>query len=62
MNNRHIIRIHALLLASLLVSGNALAVDVNGAVFGGGNMAGVAGKTSVTPKTGTGAQSGDGGG
>lgn len=56
MNNRHIIRIHALLLASLLVSGNALAVDVNGAVFGGGNMAGVTGNTSVTLTTGTVAQ------
>ena len=56
MNNRHTIRIHALLLASLLVSGNALAVDVNGAVFGGGNMAGVTGNTSVTLTTGTVAQ------
>ena len=56
MNNRHTIRIHALLLASLLISGNALAVDVNGAVFGGGNMAGVTGNTSVTLTTGTVAQ------
>ena len=56
MNNRHTIKIHALLLASLLVSGNALAVDVNGAVFGGGNMAGVTGNTSVTLTTGTVAQ------
>lgn len=56
MNNRHTIRIHVLLLASLLVSGNALAVDVNGAVFGGGNMAGVTGNTSVTLTTGTVAQ------
>lgn len=56
MNNRHTIRIHALLFASLLVSGNALAVDVNGAVFGGGNMAGVTGNTSVTLTTGTVAQ------
>lgn len=53
MNNRHNIKIHALLLASLLVSGNAWAVDVKGAVYGGGNLAGVTGSTTVTLTDGT---------
>lgn len=55
MNNRHHIS-HVLLLASLLVSGNAMAVDVNGTVYGGGNMAGVTGNTTVTLTTGNVAQ------
>ncbi len=55
MNNRYRLTI-TLLLASLLVSGNAWAVDVKGAVFGGGNLAGVEGNATVTLTTGTVAQ------
>ena len=53
MNNR---LTFTLLLASLLVSGNTMAVDVNGTVYGGGNMAGVTGNTTVTLTTGNVAQ------
>ncbi|MBR2397063.1 MAG: hypothetical protein IKB00_10730 [Bacteroidaceae bacterium] len=55
MNNRYRLTI-TLFLASLLVSGNAWAVDVKGAVFGGGNLAGVEGNATVTLTTGTVAQ------
>ena len=53
MNNRLTI---TLLLASLLVSGNAWAAVVRGSVYGGGNMAGVTGNTTVTLTTGNVAQ------
>ena len=55
MNNRHTIT-RIVLLASLLVSINAKAVDVNGSVYGGGNLAGVNGNTTVTLTTGNVAQ------
>ena len=52
MNNRHTIT-RVVLLASLLVSINAKAVDVNGSVYGGGNLAGVNGNTTVTLNNGS---------
>ena len=52
MNNRHTI-IHVILLASLQVSINAWAVDINGSVYGGGNLAGVNGNATVTQTAGT---------
>ena len=47
MKNRFTI-IRTLLLASLLVSGKAWAVDIGGSVFGGGNEADVGGSVQVT--------------
>lgn len=52
MNNRHTIT-RVVLLASLLVSINAKAVDVNGSVYGGGNLAGVNGNATVTLNNGS---------
>ena len=47
MKNRFTI-IRTLLLASLLVSGNAWAAVVRGSVYGGGNLADVGGSVEVT--------------